>query len=427
MNNRIISAVLAATLTLAGSSAYAQVTMSKISANRISASGIHTPYTFCELHDTPAPEGYVPVYISHVGRHGSRYNTNEKELLSLVQSLDKCDSLGILTKKGKELKRQIGVLYNESKDRFGALSERGADEHRTIAKRMYGRYNEVFSKRKKVQAASSTSIRCVLSMSNFGTALACSDPVLDISYRADDRTKKYLMKNTGIGEIEKKRRELVYPIRKEEFNPDRFFDAICTDENAMRKVIKDRRHFCKDLYVAGGIVHCIDLDKEIELYDFFTDQELYTLARLDCFDFFGDHANSKEFGKKRVAMADELVQDIIDKADAALADGSQVAADIRFTHDWMVSPLFSMIGIKGMDKRISLTSSDKYWMTSDFIPMAANLQMIFYTNGKDKVLIKVLHNEKETFIPGIKSESGPYYSWDTMKNWLSGRIQEFRD
>lgn len=31
-------------------------------------------YEFLPTHDTPAPKGYKPVYISHYGRHGSRSN-----------------------------------------------------------------------------------------------------------------------------------------------------------------------------------------------------------------------------------------------------------------------------------------------------------------------------------------------------------------
>lgn len=406
----------------------AQVTLKKISDNRISASGIHTPYTFQELKDSPAPEGYHPFYISHTGRHGSRFNTNEKELLYLRSKLEKCDEAGILTTSGQELKRKIDFLYEYSAGRYGELSDRGAREHRKIASRMFNRYPEAFSTRKNVRSASSTSKRCILSMANFGTSLTACDSSLKVSYLSDDRTKKYLMKNTGIGEIEKARREIVSPIRKEMFDPERFFRAICTDQKKVKEIVDDRRHFCKDLYVAGGIVHCLDLEDKIELYDYFTDQELYTLARLDCYDFYGDHANSKEFGKRRVAMADELVQDIIDKAELALEFGSDVAADLRFTHDWVVSPLFAMVGIEGMDKCLPLTSVDKYWMTSDYIPMAANLQMIFYRSpNKDTVLVKLLLNEKETTIPELKPEIGPYYSWSSLKAWLEERVRLFCD
>lgn len=427
MTKKLFFAALAAALLLA-CPLNAQVTLQKIAQDKARAAGIHLPYAFTEQTYTPAPEGYTPFYISHLGRHGSRYNTNAKELAGIVSAMRACDSLGILTPVGKELKRRLETLNRESQDRFGALSARGAREHQGIGDRMYLRFPEVFSnpQRRNISATSSTSIRCILSMTNFASSLIRRDPSLNITYDANDRTKKYLMKNTGIGEIEKQRREMVAPVRKEEFNPDRFFEAIVTDQKALRTVVKDRSHFCKDLYVAGGIVYCVDLEKTSNLYDFFTVDELYTLAKLDSYDFYGDHANSREFGKKRVAMADELVEDIIAKADEALSPSSTKAADIRFSHDWVISPLLAMIGIEGMDKSRPLLRVDKYWMTSDYIPMAANLQLIFYRSPESgKTLVKLLHNEKEVLIPALQTTSAPYYDWDELKPYLEKRIYEF--
>lgn len=430
MNRRftIISAFAAAVFIFAGSLARAQVTMQKISEDRMRAAGIHMPYKFCGSVMTPAPEGYEAFYISHLGRHGSRYNTNSRELENLVKPLRKCDSAGILNDSGKELLRRLELLYQESLGRFGALSDRGAREHRQIADRMYRRYPEVFSdpQRKNVDATSSTSLRCVLSMANFAEALVKDDTTLTVSFSSDDRTKKYLMKNTGIGDIEDARREIMSPIRRAEFNPDRFFEAIATDQDKLREIIRDRRHFCKDLYVAGGIVSCVDLEDRADLYEFFTDEELYILAMLDSDDFYGDHANSKEFGKTRVAMADEVVEDIIIRADEAIGGDSSKAADIRFSHDWMISPLLALIGIEGMYDSYSFTEAGEHWMTSDYIPMAANLQLVFFrSDDSNEVLVKVLHNEKEVMLPGLKSHSGPYYRWSDMKPYLQDRIRQF--
>ena len=44
--------------------------------------------------------------------------------------------------------------------------------------------------------------------------------------------------------------------------------------------------------------------------------------------------------------------------------------------------------------------------------------MIFYTNRKGDVLVKLLYNEKETRIPALKSEHGPYYYWSDLRQYL---------
>ena len=49
------------------------------------------------------------------------------------------------------------------------------------------------------------------------------------------------------------------------------------------------------------------------------------------------------------------------------------------------------------------------------MPMAANLQMVFYRNTSDEVLVKILYNEKETLVRGLAPQAGPYYAWKDLK------------
>ena len=49
------------------------------------------------------------------------------------------------------------------------------------------------------------------------------------------------------------------------------------------------------------------------------------------------------------------------------------------------------------------------------MPMAANLQMVFYRNTSDEVLVKILYNEKETLVRGLAPQTGPYYAWKDLK------------
>ena len=49
---------------------------------------------------TPAPEGYIPYYISHYGRHGSRWLINPKDYTEPVGVLQEADKAGKLTATG---------------------------------------------------------------------------------------------------------------------------------------------------------------------------------------------------------------------------------------------------------------------------------------------------------------------------------------
>jgi len=60
-------------------------------------------YEFKPIEDTPAPSGYIPVYISHYGRHGSRHDISSSTIDQAVSVLATADSLGQLTPEGKTL------------------------------------------------------------------------------------------------------------------------------------------------------------------------------------------------------------------------------------------------------------------------------------------------------------------------------------
>ncbi len=47
-------------------------------------------------------------------------------------------------------------------------------------------------------------------------------------------------------------------------------------------------------------------------------------------------------------------------------------------------------------------------------PMGANLQLIFYRDKKNNILVKFLLNECEVTLP-LKSKMVPYYSWKGLK------------
>ena len=52
-------------------------------------SNIHHSYEPPEaIVDTPAPDGYEPFYVSHYGRHGSRYHTSMRAVTRVSTILE---------------------------------------------------------------------------------------------------------------------------------------------------------------------------------------------------------------------------------------------------------------------------------------------------------------------------------------------------
>ena len=115
---------------------------------------------------TPAPSGYFPVYLSHYGRHGSRYLIHAQQYLRPLEVLERADSAGVLTNEGEDVLKKLRLMYAESYKRWGELTPLGAQQHQQIARRMYERFPSVFRDSVWVDAKSTDVIRCILSMEN---------------------------------------------------------------------------------------------------------------------------------------------------------------------------------------------------------------------------------------------------------------------
>lgn len=64
------------------------------------AGGVYYAYTYDNPARTPAPEGYEPFYISHYGRHGSRWLLRASEYTEVLETFGKAAREGALSEFG---------------------------------------------------------------------------------------------------------------------------------------------------------------------------------------------------------------------------------------------------------------------------------------------------------------------------------------
>lgn len=134
--------------------------------NATECEGSLTPYPV-DVKSATYPDSLIPAYISHVGRHGSRYPASASNCLKLDKALRHADSLGTITPLGRELLNLNQQVMATSHNRWGALDSLGMAEQRSIASRMMGNYPDVFVKDATVNALSSYSPRSMMSMYSF--------------------------------------------------------------------------------------------------------------------------------------------------------------------------------------------------------------------------------------------------------------------
>ena len=403
------------------------------------ANNMHS-YEFNPIVDTKAPKGFKPFYISHYGRHGSRYEQNSTFARAATEAFAVLDSLDLLTADGKALYADVTAVVDAHKGMEGSLTPRGAREHQTLATRMVERFPAVFKNkdRYEVNSFSSTNFRCIVSMCNFTNKLKELSPKQEFTYTSAERFMGYINPSLRVprpGEAPAPRQqfspEMMARMRggnqaPPKFSPapgtpgydfTRFLTPLFKDMDAALKAIGNPEPFVKAIYTAGGL--CQDIDfLGIDIYrKYFIPEELVYFWASGNDSIYRMWGGSVENGDVIRFAIRPLMMDFIEKADAAMQPGSHRTADLRFGHDTSVLPLFALMGIDDPQNRVFpyQEAHTKGWYAFFQIPMATNCQMIFYQNKKGEVLTKVLYNEKEVLIPGIEPVSGPYYRWDELK------------
>lgn len=385
----------------------------QIEAEPAKAGGYMYAYPFTDVSDTPAPKGYKPFYISHYGRHGSRYHTSSTfEKVRPVELL-RAREAGALTPRGLQLLGELQQIMDAHEGMAGELSRRGMEEQERLAERMFRRFGDVFKARKEVHSISSDIARCLMSMTAFTGRLQKQQPSLSVRYNTGKKYFDLLCHGyLGFGSIHAVIDSVDRVCRGAWFDPSR----LMADLFVPGYPVEDPQGVASRLYELGGIAQCLDVD--VDPLRFFTPDELYVQWALGNNWIFGGMGNSVENGGRIVPAAADLLSEVISRADAAVAVGSPVAADLRFGHDAGLLPLVGLMGIEGFGTPLRIAEAHKSWATFERTPMGANLQLIFYRKGED-VLLKVLYNEQETGIEGLSPVSGPYYRWTDVRSlWL---------
>lgn len=396
--------------------AMAQTTREEMTADLNKTGGVYYAYPVKgAMPSTPAPNGYRPVYISHYGRHGSRYLISTEDYLGLQRQLADARDHKALTPLGLDVLARLDSVIIEADGRGGDLSPLGVRQHREIAERMYNAYPEVFADSTAISARSTMVVRCVLSMDAFCERLKELNPSLQITREASQRYMPYMC--YGSKKSEEKRKELA-PLKRafkeSKTKPERLMKSLFRDEKYVEENINPVDLMWGLYYLASGMQ---DIETPISFYDIFTADELFDLWQVFNFDFYSGSANFAGSEGLMIANAKNLLQNIMDTADEVL-ENEESGATLRFGHDGNLIPL---AGIMEFASAVGKTDNpeEAYKVFADYkvSPMAGNIQIIFYVNELNPdapVLVKFLLNEEEQSIP-IEPVRGPYYNWEAVK------------
>ena len=364
---------------------------------------------------TPVPKGYEAVYISHYGRHGSRYAYTGDAYSIILNMLAEGRREGNLTARGESLLNDLEPFWEYVQYRVGDLTEIGWNQHQEIARTMVKNYPTVFGKGSSVDACSSPSVRSIMSMSSCCAALSRLAPETSVYEHQGITDVQATRPNQGSNPFKYQGPEEVFPYAE---SSERFFlrhfpnykDVLARFFKNPDKALGQRNpynvFFHLYMFVAG--MNSLPQDVRIDVKDFFTVEEFATLWETDNYERF------REYHAYRTPCS-SIVDDMVEKASQRLAAGSR-GADLRYGHDHVVMALELIMDLDGFDRAPAHQDDLVYWFQTFRSPMAANIQFIFFNPKKGKsgdTRVQALLNGEEAHMGDL--QGFPYYRWDDVK------------
>ena len=394
---------------------------------------------------TPAPKGYTPFYMSHYGRHGSRWLISKDAYTSVVEPMQKAKAQGKLTTKGEEVLQQLesfvrlpvpnfpalGGKYEGAQLRLGDLSTVGERQHHGIAKRMAQNFPEIFkAKDVAIDARSTVVVRCILSMVAECEELMAANPTARIHNDASEALQYYM---------NAPRQGLIRAMREKSRDTKRQFGALIKPDRLMRVLFNDQQWVNDSVKATDLMSQLFEIttnmqshDVNIDLYPLFTMDELYDQWRTRNIRWYIDYGPAPQTGGVMPFSQKNLLRNIIETADTV----TQTQATLRFGHEVCVMPLACLLELDQCGVAVNdLNELDKYWRNYKIYPMGCNIQLIFYrpektgssrlspANSKD-ILIKALLNERECTLP-IPTTQYPYYNWSELRQYYLNKLDAF--
>jgi hypothetical protein len=401
--------------------------------------GTKTLYTRPAAKYTPAPGGYMPVFINHVGRHGARHLTKGVESYSAYTILLKADSVGALSADGIKLKQMVLALQKVEQGNTKFISAEGKAELQGIGEREYQNYSSVFAGTPAINVHITKEVRTKQSADAFlaGLNKQLITPVSpeekndDVDLRFYDLSPAYKKFEDAVDESEPKTsfdkalhlNEISKAITAKFFKPD-FLKSL--NDGKQEKFVSDIFGFASIVYsLQAEVKQAGYTPKDVDFKSFFTCGQATALSELDSADEYLKKGPGVDNNGIQVRVAVPLLVDFINTADEFIKTG-KYNAQLRFAHAETIAPFAALLQISGADKASSdIQQIGKVWQASKVIPLSSNIQWVFYKKkGSDDYLVKILLNEQEARITGLKTAQGSYYNWETLRKFYMNKLAQ---
>lgn len=399
--------------------------MEEIYATPEKAGGIYLAYPVTADSLPTVPQGYKTVYISHYGRHGSRWAINGKTYSRGLATLSKALEDNNLTPEGKRVKSMVEKCAANAEGHLGELTAMGQRQHRSIAGRMARRFPEILKNGEvNIHARSSEVPRCIISMASFLNELTLANPQVRLDLSSSPGGMDTLALHIPKDKIHLTRDNSGDPPVKAY---KELKDSLTMSRSTASKIFKnpdaveDLPQAMRDIFDAAIAVQNVD-GLAADILGVFEPEDLYDQWKSSNFGMYMQHANTAATIGAGPRSAVPLLDDIIKKADASLA-GNGAPVELRFGHDTVLIRLLALMGADGAGgTTIDPDEAAVEWQSFEVSPMGANLQMVFFRNPSGNIIVSLRLNEQPLRIGGLKEAYPGYYNWADLREHLASAI-----
>ncbi len=421
--------LVAANYVMAQPSTFLTTAKEEIAANHYLAGSNYLDYDrqLPTEHLTPAPKNYEPYYMSHYGRHGSRWLIGEGDYRTPLTILREARDEGKLTTVGLETLKKLEDFFPTTIKRLGDLTTIGERQHHGIGRRMTEHFPEIFkTKNVHIDARSTVVVRCILSMVAECEELMAANPTAHIHNDVSESLQYYLNQpwEGRVREIGRRTGDKeTHEAKMRYTHPERLMKLLFNDEQYIYNNVR-ASELMQQLFEVASNMQSHDTD--IELLSLFTDEELYDQWRIRNVGWYVDYGAAPQSGGIMPFSQLNLLKNIIETADTV----TQTQATLRFGHEVCVMPLACLLELDNCGAQVeNLDTLDRVWRNYRIFPMGCNIQLVFYRPKKGKtgdILVKALLNERETKLP-VAPVQWPYYRWTDLRQYYLDKIAKFEN
>jgi hypothetical protein len=381
--------------------------------------------------DTPAPKGKKPFYINHYGCPGSYYRETSTLYEEPYAVFAKADSLGKLTKLGKDVKRRLDLLRRDAKDRTGELTQKGAQQCHELVQQMVQRFPEIFTSKGYYSGRSIVQNNCLMSIEESMVQLSEMLQPMQVNVTNSHREDRFMNPQDKI--LESLRWDSLTQARYDRFlalntGNARLMESLFTDQNFLINSV-DPERLSRQLFVLAGSIQHTDLAGRVSLYDLFTPTEIQSHWKKLNAKYYIQNGACTLNGGTQPFMQRSTLRNMIHMGDSVLKRYSPVL-HMRYTNENVVMALACLMELDncGLQTDNLDALGDMGWVNYHIAPLGGSIMMIHYRSerGDPDVLVKVLLNGHEARLP-IETDCAPYYHWNDVKRYYLRKLYRYEN